>query len=276
MPGLDFGVGDCDGVAAGLSEDAEDVGESRWVGNGDAAGNGAGAGSGGPGLALEGGYDGHDGLCLNHVELWEGVDSAAVLQFPESEPRAQEEGAVANGHDDMVGETVREVCGKLVGEGLCALQEVGAEVVGGVDEIVFFAESDGGLGGGFSGAGDQVQLCAVGLNLAELGLGSGVGGEDVGLDAASGGVGSDGGTGVAGRVLDYLVDAKLSGYGEHYGSASVFERAGRGGELQLGIEGVQAEGVGDGGQRDDGCVSFAKGHGGCIEDGIRVGGIGHY
>ena len=93
----------------------------------------------------------------------------------------------------MVGETVREVCGKLVGEGLCALQEVGAEVVGGVDEIVFFAEGDCGLGGGFSGAGDQVQLRAVDLNLAELGLGGGVGGENVGLDATSGGVGSDGG-----------------------------------------------------------------------------------
>ena len=51
-----------------------------------------------------------------------------------------------------------------------------------------------------------------------------------------------------------LVDAKFSGDGEHYGSAPVFKGAGRGGELQLGIEGVQAEGVGDGGQRDDGCV----------------------
>ena len=71
----------------------------------------------------------------------------------------------------------------------------------------------------------------------------------MGLDATSGGVGGDGGPGVAGRVLDYIVDAKLSGGGEHYGGASVFERAGRGGELQLGIEGVQAEGVGDGGQR---------------------------
>ena len=107
-------------------------------------------------MASEGGDDGHDGLGLDHVEFWEGVDSAAALQFPESEPRAQEEGAVANGHDDVVGECVREVCGKLVGEGLCALQEVGAEVVGGVDEAVFFAEGDGGLGGGFTGAGDQV------------------------------------------------------------------------------------------------------------------------
>ena len=73
-----------------------------------------------------------------------------------------------------------------------------------------------------------------------------------------------------------LVDAKLSGYGEHYGSASVLEGAGRGGELQLGVEGAQAKGVGDGGQRDDWRVSFAEGDGGCIEDGIRVGGIGHY
>ena len=89
-----------------------------------------------------------------------------------------------------------------MGEGLCAFQEVRAEVVGGVDEVVFFAKSDGGLCGGFTGAGDEVQLCAVDLNLAELGLGSGVGGEDVGLDAASGGIGGDGGTGVAGRVLD--------------------------------------------------------------------------
>ena len=39
------------------------------IGDGDAAGNGAGAGIGSPGLASEGGYDGHDGLCLNHVEL---------------------------------------------------------------------------------------------------------------------------------------------------------------------------------------------------------------
>ena len=61
------------------------------------------------------------------------------------------------------GRRVREVCGKLVGEGLCALQEVGAEVVGGVDEAVFFAEGDCGLGGGFTGAGDQVQLSAVDL-----------------------------------------------------------------------------------------------------------------
>ena len=85
-----------------------------------------------------------------------------------------------------------------MGEGLCALQEVGAEVVGGVDEVVYFAEGDGGLGGGFTGAGDQVQLRAVDFNLVELGLRSGVGGEDVGLDAASGGVGGDGGSGVAG------------------------------------------------------------------------------
>ena len=124
--------------------------------------------------------------------------AAAALQFPESEPRAQEERPVAHGHDDVVGETVREVCGKLVGEGLCAFQEVGVEVVGCVDEVVFFAEGDGGLCGGFSGAGNQVQLRAVDLNLAELGLGSGVGGEDMGLDATSGGVGGDGGPGVAG------------------------------------------------------------------------------
>ena len=156
LAGLDFGVGDGDGVAAGLSEDAEDVGESRGVGDGDAAGNGAGAGSGGPGLASEGGYDGHDGFCLDHVELWDAGYDTATSQLLKSEPRAQEEGAVANGHDDVVGETVREVCGKLVGEGLCAFQEVGAEVVGGVDEIMFFAEGDRGLGGGFSGAGNQV------------------------------------------------------------------------------------------------------------------------
>ena len=147
--------------------------------------------------------------------------------------------------------------------------------MGGVDEIMFFAEGDCGLGGGFSGAGDQVQLSAVDLNLAELGVGGGVGGENVGLDTASGGVGSDGGPGVAGRVLDYLVDAKLSGHGEHYGSASVFERAGRGGELQLGIEGVQAEGVGESGQRDDWRVTFAEGYGRCVEDGFRIRGIGH-
>ena len=55
LPGFDLGVGDGDGVAAGLSEDAEDVGESWRVGDGDAACNGAGAGIGGPGLASEGG-----------------------------------------------------------------------------------------------------------------------------------------------------------------------------------------------------------------------------
>ena len=65
--------------------------ESWWVGYGDAARNSAGAGSGGPGLASEGGDDGHDGLGLDHVEFGEGVDSASALQFPESEPRAQEE-----------------------------------------------------------------------------------------------------------------------------------------------------------------------------------------
>ena len=81
MPGLDFGVGDGDGVAAGLSEDTEDVGESWWVGDGDAAGNGAGAGIGSPGLASEGRYDGHDGLGLDQMEFQEGVDSAAALQF---------------------------------------------------------------------------------------------------------------------------------------------------------------------------------------------------
>ena len=81
LPGLDLGVGDGDGVAAGVSEDAEDVSESWWVGDGDAAGNGAGAGSGGPGLASEGGYDGHDGLGLYHMEFREGVDSPAALQF---------------------------------------------------------------------------------------------------------------------------------------------------------------------------------------------------
>ena len=81
LPGFDLGVWDGDGVAAGLSEDAEDMGESWWVGDGDAAGNGAGAGSRGPGLALEGGYNGHDGLGLDHVELREGVDSALALQF---------------------------------------------------------------------------------------------------------------------------------------------------------------------------------------------------
>ena len=37
LPGLDCGVGDGDGVAAGLSEDTEDVGESWWVGDGDTA-----------------------------------------------------------------------------------------------------------------------------------------------------------------------------------------------------------------------------------------------
>ena len=71
------------------------------------------------------------------------------------------------------------------------------------------------------------------------------------------------------------VDAKFSGGGEHYGSASVFEGAGRGGEFEFGVEGVQAEGVGDGGQGDDGGVSFAEGDGGCIEDGFRIRGIGH-
>ena len=73
--------------------------------------------------------------------------------------------------------------------------------MGGVDEIVFFAEGEGGLGGGFSGAGNEVQLCAVDLDLAELGIGGGVGCEDVGLDAASGGVGGYGGPGIAGRIL---------------------------------------------------------------------------
>ena len=97
----------------------------------------------------------------------------------------------------------------------------------------------------------------------------------MGLDAASGGVGGDGCSSVARRVFDYLVDAKLSGDGEHYGSASVFERAGRGGELELGVEGGQAEGVGDSGQGDDGRVSFAEGDGGCIEDGFRIRGISH-
>ena len=46
-------------------------------------------------------------------------------------------------------------------------------------------------------------------------------------------------------------------------------------ELELGVEGAQAKGVGDSGQGDDGRVSFTKGHGGCIEDGIRIRGIGH-
>ena len=58
-------------------------------------------------MASEGRYDGHDGLGLDYVKFREGVDSAAVLQFLESEPRAQEEGAVADRHDDVVGETVR-------------------------------------------------------------------------------------------------------------------------------------------------------------------------
>ena len=140
---------------------------------------------------------------------------------------------------------------------------------------MFFAEGEGGLGGGFSGAGDQVQISAVDLDLAELGLGGGVGGEDVGLDAASGCIGGNGGPGVAGRVLSQLGDAEFSGDSEHYGSASVFERAGRGGELQLGVEGAQAEGVGDRGQGDDGRVSFAQGDGRCIEHGICIRGIGH-
>ena len=90
LPGLDFGVGDDDGVAAGLCEDTEDVGESRGIGDGDAAGNGAGAGIGSPGLASEGGDDGHNRLGLDDVEFREGVDRTAALQFPEPEPRAQE------------------------------------------------------------------------------------------------------------------------------------------------------------------------------------------
>ena len=145
--------------------------------------------------------------------------------------------------------------------------------MGGVDEAVFFAEGECGIGGGFSGAGNQVQLCAVDLNLAELGLGGGVGGEDVGLDATSGGVGSYGGPGVAGRVLRLLGDAELSGGGNHGRGASVFERAGRGCEFELGIEGVQAEGVGDRGQGDDGRVTFAQGDGRCIEHGICIRGV---
>ena len=103
--------------------------ESWGVGDGDAAGNSAGGGIGGPGLASEGGDDGHNGLGLYDVEFREGVESAVALQFSKPEPRAQEEGAVADGQYDVVGESVREVCGKLVGESLCALQEVGAEIV---------------------------------------------------------------------------------------------------------------------------------------------------
>ena len=215
LPGLDIRVGDGEGVAATLVKGFQDVIKARWLGNGDSTCDGAVGRVGGPDFSLECGNNGFHGVGLNCVEFRESVDGALSFKLLETYPRTEEEGAVAYGHDYVVGECFGEISGQFVGEGLSALEEVGAKVMGGVDEVILFAEGEGGIGGGFSGAGDEMGLGAVDLDLVKLGPGCRVGGEDVGLDAAPGGIGSNGGPGVAGGVLDYFVDAKVSGGGEH-------------------------------------------------------------
>ena len=93
--------------------------------------------------ALERGGDGHYGARLRRMQPGDVRHPPDALKFAEAPVRAYKQRAVAHGNDDVAGQVSAEPLDYLIGECLCAFDEVRAEVVGGIDEGVASGEIHG-------------------------------------------------------------------------------------------------------------------------------------
>ena len=203
-----------------------------------------------------GGY-GHDGFGLDGVQPGHTLHQPARYKLGVSLPAAHEQTSVADRNDDVVGRG-GHLGGCFVGECLRSFHEVGAEIVGGIDQGVVALVLDGGFGTGLPGAGDGVGTGLVNADLSEFRFGGGAGREDVGAHADPCRVGGYGRAGVAGGIFDYLADSVFGGYGEHCGCSAVLEGSGGVHEFQLGEEVGRAEFASQLGNGDYRGVAFSQ------------------